>query len=281
MEAIRPMSLAELEMVVGWAAEEGWNPGLDDAAPFHAADPDGFLLKLVDGEPASAISVVNHSDEFAFLGLFICRPKFRGQGHGIDIWRAGLAHAKGRCVGLDGVQNQQGNYARSGFEWAGETVRFGGPAPKIPPETAHAGARAVEASDIERLIAADRRATGVRREAFLNAWFSPTGSRRAVLLPGDGPRPAYGVVRLCGEGAKIGQLSANTGAEFETLLSALGAAVGADRLYIDIAHDADEMAALLTGWGFTPVFGTARMYLGGRPETDEPAFWAGATLELG
>ena len=54
----RPMSAAELETVMGWAAEEGWNPGLADAAAFHAADPEGFFLTLVGGEPVAAISVV-------------------------------------------------------------------------------------------------------------------------------------------------------------------------------------------------------------------------------
>jgi len=277
VEVIRSMSAPELEMVLGWAAEEGWNPGLDDAAPFYAADPDGFLLKLVDGAPASAISVVNHSDEFAFLGLYICRPEFRGRGHGIDIWRAGLAHAGGRCVGLDGVQDQQGNYERSGFAHSGETVRFMGTVPKV----ADAEARPIERADLDVLRAVDRRTTGVSRAPFLDAWFAPTATRRTLILTGDRPRPAYGTIRRCGEGAKIGPLSANTREEAAALLSALVQALPADPAFVDIASDAAAFRELLEGWGFVPVFGTARMYLNGRPTTDEPAFWAGATLELG
>jgi len=277
VETIRSMSAPELELVLGWAAEEGWNPGLDDAAPFHAADPGGFLLKLVDGAPAAAISVVNHSDDFAFLGLYICRPEFRGQGHGIDIWRAGLAHAGGRCVGLDGVQDQQGNYERSGFAHAGETVRFMGTVPRMAvPE-----ARPVEQTDLKSLRAADRRATGASRDRFLDAWFAPTETRRTLILTGDRPRPAYGTIRLCGEGAKIGPLAANTREDAAALLSALLRALPADPVFVDIASDAAAFRTLLQEWGFVPVFGTARMYLNGRPGTDEPAFWAGATLELG
>src|SRR5262245_49128429 len=40
---IRTMSRAELGLALDWAAAEGWNPGLDDATPFHVADPAGFL----------------------------------------------------------------------------------------------------------------------------------------------------------------------------------------------------------------------------------------------
>ena len=90
---IRPMTVTELELVLDWAAGEGWNPGLDDAAAFYATDPAGFLIKEVDGQPVPAISVVNHDPDYAFLGLYICKPAFRGQGHGINVWRAGLSSA--------------------------------------------------------------------------------------------------------------------------------------------------------------------------------------------
>jgi hypothetical protein len=277
VETIRSMSVPELKMVLGWAAEEGWNPGLDDAAPFYAADRAGFLLKLVDGAPAAAISVVNHSDDFAFLGLYICRPEFRGRGHGLDIWRAGLAHAGDRCVGLDGVQDQQGNYERSGFKHAGETVRFMGTVPRM----AVAAARPFEPADLDALRAADQKATGISRAPFLDAWFAPTETRRTLILTGDRPRPAYGTIRRCGEGAKIGPLAAGSREEAAALLSALVQALPADPVFVDIASDATEFRELLESWSFVPVFGTARMYLNGRPETDEPPFWAGATLELG
>lgn len=89
---IERMSLADLETALDWAADEGWNPGLDDAPAFLAADPDGFLVRKEAGRPVSAISVVNHSAEFAFLGLYLCHPKHRGLGHGLAVWRAGLAH---------------------------------------------------------------------------------------------------------------------------------------------------------------------------------------------
>ena len=65
---IRPMTVTELELVLDWAADEGWNPGLDDAAAFYAADPAGFLIKEVDGQPVAAISVVNAS----VVNLFDC-----------------------------------------------------------------------------------------------------------------------------------------------------------------------------------------------------------------
>ncbi|MCB1350353.1 MAG: GNAT family N-acetyltransferase, partial [Maritimibacter sp.] len=80
----------EIGTVLDWAAAEGWNPGLDDAAAFFAADPEGFFVTERDGAPVAAISVVNHAPDMAFLGLYLCRPEWRGQGIGFALWQHAL-----------------------------------------------------------------------------------------------------------------------------------------------------------------------------------------------
>jgi ribosomal protein S18 acetylase RimI-like enzyme len=89
---VRTMSRAELELTLDWAAAEGWNPGLHDATPFHATDPTGFLVGLLDGEPAATISVVRYPGNYAFLGCYIVSPELRGLGFGRHLWNAGLAY---------------------------------------------------------------------------------------------------------------------------------------------------------------------------------------------
>ena len=37
---IRSMKPEEIDLALDWAAAEGWNPGLHDAVPFRAADPE-------------------------------------------------------------------------------------------------------------------------------------------------------------------------------------------------------------------------------------------------
>ena len=41
---IRSMRLDEIAIAIDWAAGEGWNPGLADAACFASVDADGFLF---------------------------------------------------------------------------------------------------------------------------------------------------------------------------------------------------------------------------------------------
>lgn len=52
---IRTMHRDEVQIAVEWAAREGWNPGLADADCFYAADPNGFLIGLLDEEPAAPV----------------------------------------------------------------------------------------------------------------------------------------------------------------------------------------------------------------------------------
>src|SRR6516225_6548483 len=112
---VRAMRPQEVELVLDWAAAEGWNPGLADAACFAVTDPTGFLLGEIKGAPAATISVINYDDRFAFLGFYIVRADLRGSGYGKRIWQSGLAHAGSRTIGLDGVLAQQENYKKSGF----------------------------------------------------------------------------------------------------------------------------------------------------------------------
>ena len=44
---IRRADRDDLDVMIEWAAQEDWNPGLHDAACFHAADPKGFWLSLI------------------------------------------------------------------------------------------------------------------------------------------------------------------------------------------------------------------------------------------
>ena len=74
--------------------------GLDDAAPFHAQDPSGFLMGWLGSVRIGCISVVKYGADFAFLGLFIVLPAFRGKGYGKAIWVGVLNTVKVAVAGI-------------------------------------------------------------------------------------------------------------------------------------------------------------------------------------
>ncbi len=275
---IATMQVEDLERALDWAAEEGWNPGLDDAAAFLAADPGGFLMGWEGDEPVAAISVVRHSESFGFLGLFLCPPASRGKGYGRAIWDAGLALLGERTIGLDGVEEQEANYARLGFALSHRTLRHRGPVvpepwPRLVP---------CRAEHLPGLFALDRRSSGVEREAYLRSWFAEAPTRQTMVLEDEGEILAYGTVRVCREGAKVGPLHAADPADAVRLLRALAVfAPPEGGISLDVPEPNYAAGALVRELGFVPVFATARMYRGPAPEQDFAADFGEVTLELG
>lgn len=273
----RPMSCAELETVLSWARDEGWNPGNADAAAFHAADPGGFFLTTVDQVPVAAVSVVNHGPQNAFLGLYICRPDARGQGLGMATWRAGIAHAGARSIGLDGVPEQEANYRASGFVKTGSSLRFTG---RIDARTS-SDVRPAQPQDMGRLLDLDGLANGYARPAFMNAWLQQVmGQRQTSVLLRDGEIAGFATWRACFEGTKIGPLIAPDLNGALALITDIAAKRPEGPLIIDIPETNHALRQELERNGFTMPFVTARMYRGHAP-TSAKTLQAIATMELG
>jgi GNAT superfamily N-acetyltransferase len=277
---IRPMNRRDLEIALGWAREEGWNPGLDDAGAFHAADPTGFLMGFVDGSPASCISVVKYGDGFAFLGLYIVRPRHRGKGLGKAIWDAGIASAGTRPIGLDGVVAQQENYMRSGFVLAHRSARWGG---RLNGRLAvRSYVRPLGEADLDAILGYDRGVFPAPRENFLRAWLGGSAARQTEGYFDDGGNlRGYGSVRRCVEGWKIGPLFADTPEIAEALIATLVAPAASDPVFIDIPEPNAGARVLAQRLGFTPAFETARMYRGPAPRLPLERIFGITTLELG
>jgi hypothetical protein len=256
---IRAMQPNEIALAVDWAAAEGWNPGHADAGCFACVDPQGFLIGELDGVAAATISCVNYDARFAFLGFYIVRPDLRGRGYGLRIWNAAMAHAADRTVGLDGVVAQQENYKKSGFRLAYPNIRYGGGASAAAPIPADA----IDLAEVAAAVveADDRTAFPAPRSAFLRSWIGAPG-HIGRALGRDGALRAWGVIRPCRTGWKIGPLVADDRAGAEGVFATLVAAAGAGEVFLDVPSVNRDAIALAQDHGLSPVFETARMYTG-------------------
>lgn len=277
--SISVAAAADVQLMVGWAADEGWNPGNTDGLAYLATDPCGFLVGRLDGEPVTCISVVEYGRDFAFLGFYIARPDVRGQGYGLRTWQAGMARLSGRTVGLDGVLAQQPNYRRSGFRSAWRTVRFEGPPPVGP---APDGVEVIDARDVpfDRLEAYDRRHFGAPRPNFVAAWISLPERSAAVALR-DGEIVGFAVLRAARSASRIGPLFAESAEVAAALVSQLARSSGSTTVAVDAPDINARAVAWLTASGLRPSFETARMYTAEPPEFDRDGVFGVASLELG
>lgn len=274
--SVRTMSRSEVELALDWAAAEGWNPGLDDALPFQVSDPEGFLIGLVENEPAAIVSVVRYGRDFGFLGFYIVAPGQRGRGYGLRLWQAGLDHLEGRTVGLDGVVAQQDNYRRSGFAYAWPNLRFGG----TVEERADPGLIDARTLPFATVAGFDRGLFPASRTSFLAAWLAMPRSLTLALVR-DGELTGLGTVRRCRSGGKVGPLYAPDAGAAERILRGLAGFLPGEELFLDVPGPNLAAMRLAEDLGLTRRFETARMYKGQAPLVPLERTFGVTTFELG
>ncbi|WP_193199502.1 GNAT family N-acetyltransferase [Nostoc sp. MG11] len=275
--SVRPMNRSEVDLAITWAAAEGWNPGNYDAQSFYQTDKNGFLLGELNDEPVGCISAVAYDQHFGFLGFYIVKPEFRGQGLGMKIWKTAMAYlATDRNIGLDGVIAQQDNYKKSGFQIAYNHIRYEGVGGGVMPP----GIVELRTVPFEELLAYDRQLFPSRRSLFLRHWIEQPGSAALGVLK-DGYLVGYGVIRSAHTGFRIGPLFANDQKIAKALFQALLAQNPDVPVFIDVPDANLQAIALVQHYGWQPVFQTARMYTKGMPSLPINCVFGVTSLELG
>lgn len=276
---IKTMSRKEVNIAIDWAAKEGWNPGLNDADCYFAADSTGFFIGLLDDEPIATISVIKYGESFGFLGFYIVKPDYRGKGYGIQIWNAGLKYLKGRNIGLDGVTAQQDNYKKSGFKLAYRNIRYEGFGGGNLPENSEI----VELSTlpIETIDLFDRPFFPENRSRFIRSWIRQPECHSLGIMQ-NGKLSGYGTIRKCHLGYKIGPLFANSPELAESLFLVLKSKVhSTEPVFLDTPEVNQAAVALAEKYKMKVSFETARMYTGDFPDMPLNRLFGVTSFEIG
>jgi len=273
---IRRMTKDELVLALDWAADEGWNPGLFDAESFHAADPDGFLLGELDGEPIGSVSAVRYGTEFGFLGFYIVKPAYRGQGYGLRLWRAAMDRLGSRNVGLDGVLAQQNTYCKSGFKLAYRNIRHAG----VGGGSVPTGLIDLSVVAFNEVVRYDETVFPAPRATFLSRWIRQREGEALGVVGNEG-LSGYGVLRACRRGFKIGPLFAEDVRVADLLFRGLASRVTGQSIFLDTPEANPAAIELAKRHGMTPAFETARMYTRKPPKSRLDRCFGVTTFELG
>lgn len=284
---IRNMTRSEMNELVDWGANEGWNPGLHDAALFWATDPEAFIAADLDGEFIGGGAITSYGGEFGFMGFFIVRPEYRGRGFGNTIWHARRDRLldrlrPGATIGMDGVFNMQDYYAKGGFVFSHRNLRF---CTEIPEPAATSpgddkGITPLAAVPFEQVLDYDRTCFPTFRPTFLKGWIGQADSL-ALGYQRNGQLQGYAVVRRCREGHKIGPLFADDAQIANTLYTHLADFASGGPLFLDAPENNPAAMALVQQHQMTEVFGCARMYLGPPPAVNHERIFGITTFELG
>ena len=275
---IRQMTLEDVEVAVEWAAEEGWNPGLSDAACFYHADPGGFFIGEVDGRPVGCVCAVSYGESFGFIGFYIVRRDLRGKWYGVELGRRAMTRLGDRNVGIDGVVAKIRNYEKFGFALAHRNIRYEGRGGAV---SGLAGIVDLATLPFDTIVSYDSAIFPAPRATFLEKWvIRPDGA--SMGFTEDGELKGYGVMRPCRTGFKIGPLFADSPDIAERLFDALKARAPEEApVFLDLPAINPAAVAFARKRNMTPVFETGRMYSREAPAVPMEKVFGITSFELG
>ena len=276
---VRQATREQLDIAIEWAATEGWNPGLHDGDAFFATDPKGFFLGFLGDEPISSISAVAYDDKFGFLGFYIVKPEYRGQGYGIKIWNEAIKHLPTQNIALDGVVAQQENYKKSGFKLAYRNIRYEGIG--INEKIDFSEIKLLSGIPFEQILAYDNQVFPTSRSTFLKNWLKQPESL-AIGFVKNNNLLGYSMVRRCRTGFKVGPLFADDEEVADKLFQKMRGFVGDDtQIFLDTPEVNKSAVSLAKKYSMKPMFETARMYTKGEPKVALNKTFGVTTFELG
>jgi len=273
------MKRQELDIAIGWAAKEGWNPGLYDAEAFWKTDPKGFFMGFLDDEPISSISAVAYDEKLGFMGFYIVRKKYRGKDYGIKIFDHALQYMGDRNIGGDGVLEMLDKYKTKGFKLAYKNVRY-----KYLTKGEKGMSKSVKRLiDIpfEDIAKYDDSIFPASRHKFLRLWINQPESFSFVVTEGN-EVTGYGVLRKCHKGYKIGPLFADNKSIARNILDSLVSQVTkGTEVFFDTPENNKEAIKIAQEYSMEKVFETGRIYTKEEPDIPISKVFGVTTFELG
>jgi len=276
---IERMTRHEVDLAVEWAANEGWNPGLNDADCFYKADPNGFFVGKLNNKIIAVGSAVIYDRHFAFCGFYIVDSHYRHQGYGLELTRKRLEYIGNRNAGIDGVLDMLDKYERLGYRIAHNNARYCCTAPRFN-ELQDQGIYTLEKLNFQQLSQYDQRHFPALRDVFLQCWIKQPGAVCLGFLE-EQVLKGYAVMRPCRKGFKIGPLFADTPEIADKLFQQLASRADGNEIYLDIPVNNPNANDLVKHYSMEKVFETARMYLKEEPALPIEEIYGITTFELG
>jgi GNAT superfamily N-acetyltransferase len=279
--ALGQMRRDEADILVGWAADEGWNPGKADIDIAWQTEPEAFIALRKGDELAGGGTIFTYSNAYGFMGLFIMRRDLRGKGLGEQLWNYRLNRLRNRLapdapIGMDGVFAMVPFYERCGFVFAYNDVRYEG----IASGTMDPAVRRLDPVDFETVDRFDRAYVPAPRSAFLRRWLFQPGAH-AVGLFENNRLTGYGVARPARTGFKIGPVFAERADIAERVIAGLLSHVPGEQVQLDVPEPNTAGARLAEQFGLKQVFGCAHLYSGPNPNLPVENIFGVTSFEFG
>src|ERR1700740_2643423 len=90
---MRLRAMAEADIPAGMRLKEisGWNQTAEDWGRFLNASPNGCFVAEFDSKVVGTAATISYEDKFAWIGMVLVDPKYRGRGIGTRLLEKTIA----------------------------------------------------------------------------------------------------------------------------------------------------------------------------------------------
>lgn len=171
---IRTMTKADIPGGMRLKDLAGWNQTSGDWMRFLEASPDGAFVVQIDGAVRGTATTINYQGRFAWVGMVLVDPEYRGSGIGKRLLERCIEYLDGirmPCIKLDATPLGKPIYEKLGFETEYEIERW-----TLRRSGADLGEqKQVDSGEemplplLEHVLKADREAFGADRSSLLRS----------------------------------------------------------------------------------------------------------------
>jgi ribosomal protein S18 acetylase RimI-like enzyme len=244
----------------------GWNQTREDWFRFLRASPEGcFVAETCDDVVGSAASIV-YEGRFAWIGMILVDPKFRGRGIGTTLLVKTLDHLNAKhvpCAKLDATPQGKPLYQKLGFETEYEIERWmlarHGETPSVPPRL----------PSINEVLEFDRRVFGADRSSLLVS-FAEQAPQFVLIERRDSSVDGYCFGRKGSTADQLGPWVARDPTSARKLLGDFLNRSSRELVFVDLVKANRWAESLLAERGFRFSRALTRMYKGQNLNPGQP-----------
>jgi GNAT superfamily N-acetyltransferase len=256
----------------------GWNQTSADWERFLSASPDGCFVAEAEGRVVGTLTTIVYQGRFAWIGMVLVDPEFRGRGIGTRLLNRAIEHLDGRSIPtlkLDATPQGKPIYEKLGFlsEYEVERWTLVRPAGGEVWQSAignRKSAMGIGPPDLEDVFDLDSEVFGADRSALLRTLVSAAPDFTLAVREGEA-LAGYAFGRRGSLADHLGPWTAKQESVARELLEEFLGRSSRDRIFVDCLKSNPFAKTLLRARGFEFSRPLTRMYRGpndhaGRPE---------------
>ncbi|QDU33935.1 Acetyltransferase (GNAT) family protein [Poriferisphaera corsica] len=262
---IERATLEDVRQMYRMADGERWNPfvGIENAV--YEIDPRGFWVSRVGDHIIASISVLIYEKFYAFIGLYIVLPEYRGGIIGTNLAKIAIDDARqrgARIFGCDGVPENVKKYEQNGYVFDCTIARYQLITEKQRKDFACESVRVDEVDELNRFLKPYLPEPRVR---FVKQWLGCSHVKHCVVRE-HGEIVGFGSIGPSTEGYRIGPIYSTSSEHTSILINGLLASIEqGQKVIIDVPEVNLDGIALVKRLGMEKIWCFGRMYKGGKP----------------